>query len=121
MLQLFAVLLIAVILVALFAQIISAQTIATAQPGRVEKEENCPVLKPYGELDKFGKFYFPETVYEEARTQTEYECHHIWYLSDEIPVSRYIFKPKAMHCPSHLPTGLRSVTSRVQFAVIRGL
>lgn len=73
----------------LFVQTVGAQT------GKVQKEENCPVLKPYAELDKFGKFYFPEAVYEEARTQTDYECRHIWYLSDDIPVSGYIFKPKA--------------------------
>ena len=79
-----------------FEQAVSAQTTVTDQLGRVKKEENCPGLRPYNELDKFGKFYFPEAVYEEARTQTEYECHHIWYLSDEILVSGYIFKPKAM-------------------------
>jgi hypothetical protein len=26
---------------------------------------------PYGELDKFGKFYFPKVLYEEARNQTD--------------------------------------------------
>jgi dipeptidyl aminopeptidase/acylaminoacyl peptidase len=83
----------------LFAQITNAQTGPTTQPGAVEKEENCPALKPYSDLDKFGKFYFPEGVYEEARTQTEYECHHIWYLSDGIPVSGYIFKPKTVNVP----------------------
>jgi len=55
----------------LFVPIISAQSKATTQPGAVEKEGSCPVLKPYGELDQFGKLYFPESVYEEARTQTE--------------------------------------------------
>jgi dipeptidyl aminopeptidase/acylaminoacyl peptidase len=83
-----------VIAVSLFVSFV--QTTATAQLGRVEKEENCPVLKPYSELDKFGKSYFPEAVYKEAREQAEYECHHIWYLSDKIPVSGYIVKPKAM-------------------------
>lgn len=86
---------IAVSVVVLCTQTISAQAPAT-QPGKVEKEETCPVLKPYSELDKFGRFYFPEAVYEEARTQRDYECKHIWYISDEIPVSGYIFKPKAM-------------------------
>jgi dipeptidyl aminopeptidase/acylaminoacyl peptidase len=87
---------IAVSLFVLFLQSSSAQTTVTTQSGSVEKKENCPALKPYGELDKFGKFYFPEAVYEEARTQTAYECQHIWYLSDEIPVSGYLFKPKAV-------------------------
>jgi dipeptidyl aminopeptidase/acylaminoacyl peptidase len=87
--------LIALNLFVLFVRIISAQTIGTNQPGGVEKQENCPALKPYTELDKFGKFYLPEAVYEEARTQTNYECRHIWYLSDDIPVSGYIFKPEA--------------------------
>lgn len=76
-------------------QTISAQAPAT-QPGKVEKEESCPVLKPYSELDKFGRFYLPEAVYEEARTQREYECKHIWYLSDEVLVSGYIFKRKTI-------------------------
>lgn len=58
-----------------------------------QKEEPCTVLKPYQDLDKFGKFYFPESVYNEARGQASYQCHHIWYLSDEFLVSGYIFKP----------------------------
>ena len=86
---------IAVSVLILFAQIVSAQTAATDQRRAIDKEESCPALKPYGELDKFGKFYFPEAVYEEARTQTEYQCRHIWYWSDKIPVSGYIFTPKA--------------------------
>lgn len=77
-----------------FGQIASAQINARSQRSIVVKEESCPVLKPYRELDKFGKFYFPEAVYEEARAQTDYECRHIWYMSDEISVSGYIFKPK---------------------------
>lgn len=77
-----------------FVAIAGAQTPATTQQKTIVKEENCPVLKPYAELDSFGKFYFPETVYEEARLQMSYECRHIWYLSDGIPVSGYIFKPK---------------------------
>src|SRR5437016_455283 len=65
---------------------------AKGQTSIVVKEEGCPVLKPYRDLDKFGKFYFTEIVYEEARAQTDYECRHIWYMSDELPVSGYIFK-----------------------------
>jgi dipeptidyl aminopeptidase/acylaminoacyl peptidase len=86
--------LIAFSLFVLSVQTVGAQTAVTAPQRTIDKEEGCPALKPYAELDKFGKFYFPESVYEDARTQTEYECRHIWYLSDEIPVSGYIFKPK---------------------------
>jgi hypothetical protein len=46
--------LIALSFFASFVPIISAQTVAETQPDRVEKEENCPILKPYAELDKFG-------------------------------------------------------------------
>jgi len=69
----------------------SAQAAVNAQRGIVQKEEKCPAAKPYSDLDEFGKFYFSEAVYEQARTQTDHECRHIWYLSDEIPVSGYIF------------------------------
>jgi dipeptidyl aminopeptidase/acylaminoacyl peptidase len=86
--------LIAVSLLVVFTQIISAQTTATTQLATVEKEENCSGLKPYAELDPFGKSYFPKVVYEEATTQTEFDCRHMWYRSDAIPVSGYIFKPK---------------------------
>jgi len=79
----------------LVGQAASAPTVGSAQQRTIQKEENCPVLKPYRDLDEFGKFYFPEAVYEEAKAQTDYECRHIWYLSDELPVSGYIFKPKA--------------------------
>lgn len=75
-------------------QAASAQTNGSEHRQLIVKEEDCPILKAYRDLDKFGKFYFPEAIYDEARTQTDYECRHIWYLSDGIPVSGYIFKPK---------------------------
>ena len=33
-------------------------------------------------------------MHEQVRTQTDYQCRHIWYLSDGIPVSGYLWKPK---------------------------
>ena len=40
-------------------QTVGAQTAVTPPQRTIDNEEGCPVLKPYGELDRFGKFYFP--------------------------------------------------------------
>lgn len=59
------------------------------------KQDACPVLKPYRELNDFARWYFPESLYEEVRAQTRYTCSHIWYSSDGTPVSGYVVKPKS--------------------------
>ena len=63
-------------------------------PGTLVRQESCSPLAPYEDLDKFAKWYFSQSVYEDARSQTNYECSHIWYLSDDIPISGYVLKPK---------------------------
>ena len=73
------------------------QAQATTQPpSLVVRQEPCTPFKPYRDLDAFGKAYFAETTYEGARLQTDYECSHIWYKSDEATVSGYVFKPKVV-------------------------
>lgn len=67
---------------------------ASAAPGTLVKDQICTPLKPYRELDDFGRWYFPENLWEEARAQTDYECHHVSYVSDGIAVSGYIIQPK---------------------------
>ena len=79
----------------LFLRPPKAQAQVTASlPSMLEKQELCSPLKPYGELDAFGKGYFNESTYEDARSQKDYECSHIRYRSDGISVSGYMFKPK---------------------------
>jgi dipeptidyl aminopeptidase/acylaminoacyl peptidase len=67
---------------------------ATEPPSMVVRQEPCTPFKPYRDLDAFGKWYFAESTYEDVRLQTDDECSHIWYRSDEATVSGYIFKPK---------------------------
>ena len=71
------------------------QTAAPREQHVFEKEEACPVLSPYAELDAFREVLLPRSVYEEARNQSQYECRHIWYRSDGLSVSGYLFRPKA--------------------------
>jgi hypothetical protein len=111
---------IGVTLFVLLVQTVGAQIAVSAPQRTIEKEEGCPVLKPYAELDKFGKFYFPEAVYEEARTQTEYQCRHILYRSDEMRVSGYIFTPKATRATT-LPAILYNRGGTGDFSLIDDL
>ena len=51
-------------------------------------------MPAYEALDDFGHGYFPQPVYEEARTQKEFDILEITYASDGLPVRGMLIKPK---------------------------
>jgi dipeptidyl aminopeptidase/acylaminoacyl peptidase len=62
--------------------------------GTIVHDEIHYLSKRYSELDAFGRSYFIEKFYEEARTQTMYERHRIWYWSDGLRVEGYLYRPR---------------------------
>ena len=69
----------------------------SAQPsdGQILNSKPWPPLPNYESLDDFGRGYFPRAVYEEARTQREFDILEITYASDGLPVRGMLIKPKA--------------------------
>ena len=63
--------------------------------GKILSSKPWPPLPKYDSLDEFGRGYFPESVYEEARTQKEFDVLEITYASDGLPVRGLLIKPKA--------------------------
>jgi dipeptidyl aminopeptidase/acylaminoacyl peptidase len=87
-------------LLLLFIQfLVSASTLsATAEQepdGKILTSKPWPPLPNYESLDDFGRGYFPRAVYEEARTQKEFDLLEITYASDGLPVRGLLIKPKA--------------------------
>ena len=74
----------------------SALSVAAApEPdGKILSSKPWPPLPNYESLDDFGRNYFPRSVYEEARTQKEFEIVEITYASDGLPVRGLLIKPK---------------------------
>ena len=72
-------------------------TITLGQPtdGQILHSKPWPPLPKYESLDDFGRGYFPRAVYEEARTQKEFDLLEITYASDGLPVRGLLIKPKA--------------------------
>ncbi|HXJ94253.1 MAG TPA: prolyl oligopeptidase family serine peptidase [Terriglobia bacterium] len=75
----------------------SALSVATAQEpdGKILKSKPWPPLPDYESLDDFGRGYFSQAVYEEARTQKEFDVLEITYASDGLPVRGMLIKPRA--------------------------
>ena len=74
----------------------SAWPVAAREPdGRILNPKPWPSLPNFESLDDFGRGYFPRAVYEEARTQVEFDVLEITYASDGLPVRGMIIKPKA--------------------------
>ncbi len=75
----------------------SALSVAVGQEpdGKILSSKPWPPLPKYDSLDEFGRGYFPESVYEEARTQKEFDVLEITYASDGLPVRGMLIKPKA--------------------------
>jgi len=74
----------------------AAWTAAAAQEpdGKILNTKPWPPLPAYEALDDFGHGYFPQPVYEEARTQKEFDILEITYASDGLPVRGMLIKPK---------------------------
>ena len=69
--------------------------VAKETDGKILNLKPWPPLPNYESLDDFGRGYFPRSVYEEARTQKEFELLEITYASDGLPVRGLLIKPKA--------------------------
>jgi len=75
----------------------SALPVAAAHEpdGKILSSKPWPQLPSYESLDDFGRGYFPKSVYEEARTQKEFDLQEITYASDGLSVPGLLIKPKA--------------------------
>ncbi len=75
----------------------SSLSVAYAQEpdGHILSAKPWPALPNFDSLDDFGRGYFPRPVYEEARTQKEFDLLEITYASDGLPVRGLLIKPKA--------------------------
>jgi len=70
--------------------------VAAQEPdGKILSSKPWPPLPKYESLDEFGQSYFPRAVYEEVRTQKEFDLLEIAYSSDGLPVRGLLIKPKA--------------------------
>ena len=74
---------------------------ATAAPatddrsnGRLLASHPWPALPHWGALDDFTRSFFSHQVYEEARTQKDFQFLDISYSSDGIPVRGLLIKPR---------------------------
>jgi len=73
-----------------------ATSVAPPEPdGKILSVKPWPPLPKYEGLDDFGRSYFPQFVYEEARTQKEFDLFEITYASDGLAVRGLLIKPKA--------------------------
>jgi len=62
--------------------------------GKILSVKPWPPLPKYDSLDDFGRSYFLRAVYEEARTQKEFDLFEITYASDGLAVRGLLIKPK---------------------------
>jgi len=83
----------------LFVQLIaftSALPVAAQEPdGKILNSKPWPSLRNYESLDDFARGYFPRPVYDEVRTQKEFDVLEITYASDGLPVRGMLIKPRA--------------------------
>lgn len=62
--------------------------------GQILNSERWKPLPNLDSLDDFARNYFPKAVYEEARSQKDFEVLEITYSSDGLPVHGMLIKPK---------------------------
>ena len=77
------------------APVVGTSVPAKETDGRILNTKPWSPLPSYESLDDFGRGYFPRAVYEEARTQKEFDVLEITYASDGPPVRGMLIKPKA--------------------------
>jgi len=70
--------------------------VAQEPDGRILDSKPWLPLPTFESLDEFGRGYFRREVYEEARTQKEFDVLEITYASDGLPVRGMLIKPKAL-------------------------
>jgi dipeptidyl aminopeptidase/acylaminoacyl peptidase len=64
------------------------------EDGCLLSSEPLTITKPYAQLDDLSKFRFPESEYDEARNQRDFECLRIFYRSGGLRIEGFIYKPK---------------------------
>ena len=62
--------------------------------GRIVSDAPWPSLPGWGELDDFTQGYFPRSVYEKARAQTDFEIRDIRYVSDGLTIRGMLIRPR---------------------------
>jgi len=62
--------------------------------GDILSSKPWPALPAFESLDDFSRKYFPKAVYDEARTQNDFDVLDITYASDGIPVRGTLVRPK---------------------------
>ena len=62
--------------------------------GEILSSKPWPPLPAFDSLDDFSRSYFPKAVYEEARTQHDFDILDITYTSDELPVRGILLRPR---------------------------
>ena len=62
--------------------------------GTILSSHPSPPLIPYDSLDQFGQSYFPRAVYEQARTQSDFDILQITYASDGLTVPGILIRPR---------------------------
>jgi len=75
--------------------VLEASVAAQEPDGKILNSKPWPPLPNYEALDEFGRSYFSQSVYEEARTQKQFELLEITYASDGLPVRGLLIKPRA--------------------------
>ncbi len=63
--------------------------------GKILSSKPRPPLPEYDSLDRFGQGYLPQAVYNEARTQRDFDILEITYASDGLSVPGLLIRPKA--------------------------
>ena len=80
--------------IALSALAMSASAQAL-RDGEILSSKPRATLPSFESLDDFGHNYFPRALYEEARTQKDFDVLEITYASDGLSVPGMLLKPKA--------------------------
>ena len=70
-------------------------TFPDERDGQVLTSKLWPPLPSFESLDDFARHYFPRAVYEEARTQKNFDVLELTYASDGLPVRGMLIRPKA--------------------------
>jgi len=71
-----------------------AEPVDNRPRGQILTSQPWPALPSWDALDDFTRNYFPRAVYEEARTQEDFDVLDITYSSDGIPVRGLLIRPK---------------------------
>lgn len=83
-----------VLLVAVFLSLGGGISAATPTDGEILASKPNAPLPVFDSLDEFSRNYFPKAMYEEARSQAEFDILEIAYASDGLHVPGILIRPK---------------------------